>query len=150
MSNKDRVVGIIITFLGLIVFIASMNIPINDISPDPGSRLFPLIGSTGMIIFGAGIFLNKKESEVKPFMSRDGWIRLLKVMVIFIVYVLAIKYIGYLIASFIFMFVLVKLFAYERQIPVWKNALFSVIVTASIWIVFVKFLTVSLPSGKLW
>ena len=150
MKKKDRLVGCIIVILGIIISLAALQIPDKSSATDPGSRLFPMIGSFGMIIFGTGIFLTAKDKEdYKPAVKKGGWARLAKIVIVFILYTIALKLIGFLISTPFMMYALVALFSYEKKIPVWKNALFSIAVSGVIWFVFVKLLTVMLPAGTL-
>lgn len=150
MKKKDRLVGIIVVVLGILISIAALQIPDKSSATDPGSRLFPLIGSVGMIIFGAGTFFTAKDEDgFKPAVKKEGWARLVKVVIVFILYTIALKLVGFLISTPFMMYALVALFSYEKKIPIWKNALFSVGVSAVIWFVFVKMLTVMLPGGIL-
>ncbi|MBS6642430.1 MAG: tripartite tricarboxylate transporter TctB family protein [Clostridiaceae bacterium] len=150
MKKKDRLVGCIIVILGIIISLAALQIPDKSSATDPGSRLFPMIGSFGMIIFGSGIFLTAKDKEdFKPAVKKGGWARLAKIVIVFILYTIALKLIGFLISTPFMMYALVALFSYEKKIPVWKNALFSIAVSGVIWFVFVKLLTVMLPAGTL-
>ena len=129
MKKKDRLVGCIIVILGIIISLAALQIPDKSSATDPGSRLFPMIGSFGMIIFGSGIFLTAKDKEdFKPAVKKGGWARLAKIVIVFILYTIALKLIGFLISTPFMMYALVALFSYEKKIPVWKNALFSIAV----------------------
>ena len=136
--------------LGVIIGLAALQIPDRSSATDPGSRLFPLIGCAGMIIFGAGIFFTAKDVEgFQPAVKKEGWGRLIKVILVFVIYTIALKLIGFLFTTPFLIYALVALFSYEKKIPVWKNALFSISVSLIIWFVFVKLLTVMLPGGIL-
>ncbi len=156
MCKKDRIVGGLVSLIGIfLLLMIFLTIPDKAKGADPGPRLFPMLGSIGMLIFGAGIFFNASKGEnaakeAPVFLPRDGWIRIAKVTVIFVAYTLALKYIGFLIATPVFVFLITTLFAYEKKINIVVRILFSIATAVLIWLIFVKLLSVILPAGTLW
>ena len=95
MAKKDRIVGAIVTLLGvLFIVLTFILIPDKAKGDDPGPRLFPLIGSVGMVIFGIGMFFDAmkragtdQDKPAKQFLDKDGWLRVLKIAVLFVAYI---------------------------------------------------------------
>lgn len=155
MAKKDRIVGAIVALLGILfVVLTIVMIPNKAKRADPGPRLFPMIGAIGMIVFGIGMFIDagKKENEGKeaqPFLDKAGWIRIGQISALFVAYTLALKYIGYLISTPVFVFLLVKLFLYDKKLNIVVHVLFSLVSTGIIWFIFMRLLLVLLPSGMI-
>ena len=149
MVKKDHITGIVILLFGIVVLCLAMSIPVRPQIPDPGSRLFPMIGSIGMIVCGLGIILTASKEKDAPFLTVEGRVRLVKVSALLAAYVFFLKYIGFLIASPVMVYMITTLFAYEKKLAFWKKALFSVVVTLLVWLLFEKVLFVMLPSGRL-
>ena len=151
--KKDQKIGIITSLFGVIALIYTyITIPVTLQSElDPGSRLFPTIACVSMILCGIGIFLStdKAKEDLKPRYDRVAWTRFGRLAILAVIYMIAMKYIGFLITTPIFLYILVHWFSYEEKVPVWKNALFSILMSTVTYYIFVDLLQVYLPSGVL-
>jgi dolichyl-phosphate-mannose--protein O-mannosyl transferase len=107
-----------------------------------------MIGVSGMIIFGVCIFFQRSVDE-RPRFSKEGWIKVIISFGIFSLYVLMLKYIGYVISTLIILFIITTMFSKGKNVSITKRVIFSVIITFSIYLLFVKVLHVMLPAGVL-
>ena len=93
--KKDHVVGIAVFLIGVVCLVYAMSLQIKVSTDDPGSRLFPVIGSVMMVICGAGLFFTAKEDSSKRRMQKDEIIRLVSSFGVLVAYVFALKYVGF-------------------------------------------------------
>ena len=147
--KKDHWVGLLLVILGIAMLLLSMQIPVKNSSTDPGSRLFPVMASILQIVCGAGILISAGKSTDKQFLSAQGWKKLGMAFGVMIAYTLALKYIGFVVSTLVFLYVVVTMLAGEEKVAVWKKILYSVVVTGLAWLVFQRVLSMNLPTGIL-
>lgn len=147
--KKDYLVGGILVLMGIIAAVSCMQIRVKGGSTDPGSRLFPMLASISLALCGLGVLLSAARSEEKKFLDKNGWKRMGLSFVILVLYVLALKYIGFLISTVVFLFVVVGLLADGKKVAMWSRVLYSVVITVFAWYMFVKVLSMPLPVGVL-
>ena len=87
--------------------------------------------------------------DEKPFLNKEGWIKALVAMVILAVYVFAASLIGYLIVTPFVTYGLTTLFAKGSKSTLKGRILYSVLLTAVIYVVYIYVFGLSLPSGSL-
>lgn len=149
--NKDRWISVILFVFA--IFMLHQTTKIQAIfavsSAEVGPKLFPAIACFGLMICCIGKFLASKDKKAKLIITKKGWMNIAVVIAIFALYILSMKYFGYLLSTPIMLFVLVKLFGCGRQSKWWTIATFSVVTTAVNYILFQKIMNVMLPAGKL-
>ncbi len=113
--------------------------------------MLPTLAVFGLIVCGLGIFLQStlKNVKEKQFLGKDGWIRGGVTFLILILYVLGLKYIGYMISTTILLYVLATLFSKGKQTRVVARIVFSVSFTILVYLVYVQLFKLSLPAGSL-
>lgn len=148
-AKQDYIVGGILIIMGLVSTMLSLQIVVKTGSTDPGSRLFPLGASLLLMLCGIGVFLTAAKSEKKTFLNAEGWKRLGLSFAIMILYVLALKYIGFLISTPVFLFAVITLLASGQKVAIWKKLIYAAVVTGLAWYVFHGTLSMSLPKGVL-
>lgn len=146
--NKNKICGLFLVAIGFFAGVMTLGFNVKLMEGDPGPKLFPMIGIGGMIIFGICIFFQQSTTE-KPHFSREAWIKVITVFGLFALYVLMLKYIGYIISTLIILFIITTMFSKGKNVSVIKRAIFTVIITLSVYILFVKILHVMLPTGLL-
>lgn len=127
---------------------ASRYTPTGLLNTDPGPSLFPIIGGTGLLICGILIFF-QKDRENEPQLSRDELSAIAKLAVLLVVYMLGLKYLGFLVITPIVLLVLSYMFTFGKPMALWKHLLYTVCVTGALYYVFVEILSVMLPRGVL-
>ena len=147
--KKDRLIGLLLIVFGITALILSMQIRAKGNSTDPGSRLFPVMASILLIVCGAGVLLSAGKSKDKVFLLPQGWKKLGAAFGLMIGYTLALKYLGFVISTPVFLYFVVTMLAGEEKVVVWKKILYSVVVTGLTWYIFQKILSMNLPSGIL-
>lgn len=147
--KRDHIVGTILVLIGIVGIVMSRNISVTSNSTDPGSRLFPVMACILLIVCGMGVLLSAAKSTEKQFLPTGGWKKLAMSFGVLVLYALALKYIGFLISTPVFLFLVVTLLADGKKIAVWKKLLYSIIITALSWYVFHQLLAMNLPRGML-
>ena len=148
--KRDQVAGAVLVILGIIVFVMTNQLSVPFTLSYPGPKALPMIAAFGFVVCGAGVFLEgckEKLEDEKPFLSKQGWIKALVAMVVLAVYVFAASLIGYLITTPFVTYGLTTLFAKGSKSTVKGRVIYSVLLTAIIYVVYIYVFGLSLPSG---
>lgn len=148
MLNKNKICGLFLIVIGALAGVMTLGFNVTLMEGDPGPKLFPLIGVIGMVVFGTFIFFQRSVDE-KAHLSKKGWIKVITLFGVFALYILLLTFIGYIISTLIVLFVITTMFSKDKNISLVKRGLFTIVVTASVYLLFVKVLHVMLPSGLL-
>lgn len=146
--TRDQITGALIVALGLFVFamISTYSVPFR--ATYPGPKALPGLAAIGFVICGSGIFLegcrNKTE---KTFLIKEGWIRLSINILSIAAYILAMKYLGFFIATPVYLYVLSTWYAKGYMTKTISRIIFSVAVTAVIFLAYQIAFGYQLPTG---
>lgn len=151
--KRDQITGLVLIILGIVfaILVSQFKKPF---TPEyPGPMLLPGIGVFGLIVCGAGILVNgfRQTAEDKTFVTKTGWIHILVTFAILCVYILGMKYLGFLIVTPFVLFGITTYFSAGSGIKtkLWVNIVFSVVVAVFIWFMYVKLFGMTLPEGIL-
>ena len=149
--TQERVMGIVIALLGLVMFLNTLNMSFLMLADDPGPKLLPQIVSIGLIGCGIGLIFYKNETAKKvTFTLNENSKRMIVSFVALVVYAIVFNLLGYLISTFLFLTFLTWYLTKEKsRATIVKSLLNGVIVTVIIYVVFSTLLNVILPSGFL-
>ena len=150
--SRNQITGIILALAGLVITILTMQFRIDMTAEYPGPKLFPLIAGVGMLLLGIGIFFEKEPDDKQVVITNTMLIRLIKVFALTILYVLGLKYFGFLLSSPIYVFVACLLFSkasLENKSKIWMFAVFAVAVSVFIYVVYTMGFSLRLPRGSL-
>lgn len=149
--NKDHYLSIFYIGFGvLILFFTSrisslFTVATNDLGP----KFFPSLCGIGIILCGIGKFLSSSKSKAKAFLpNKRDYVRLAGLWILLVVYVLAVKYLGYIFSSLVLMFVMTTLLADTQKLNVWHRILFAVLMVAFTYVLFSYVIKIPLPQGK--
>lgn len=115
---------------------------------DIGPRAFPYLAGAGLIVCAIGKMLTEGPKDDAVF-TLEGWKRILVVFALIAGYLLAMTFVGYIITTPVFSFLLVYAMKEDRKFSVWKTVLFAVLLTAALYVVFQNIILVFLPTGIL-
>jgi putative tricarboxylic transport membrane protein len=148
-KNKNVIAALFFLLISLISLGQGYRIKIGSLSA-PGAGLFPFY--LGLFLFLVSLFLFLKSFKARPagkeerIMFGRRWPQLLLALAVFVGYVVALKPLGYLICSLLFL----VLFFKGIEGRSWRSTLvISVICTVVSYVVFAKYLGVPLPKGVL-
>lgn len=146
--RRDQVTGAISLVLGVLVAIATVQLPASGMRNDVGPKVFPAICAAGLIICGIGLMLKKGGEQSRGYTKRELG-RLAAISGLVLVYVILMDLVGFLLPTVVVLYIMSTMFAETLQVSRWKRALFAVVVTAAIYVAFVKLMALQLPSGRL-
>lgn len=151
--KRDVVTGLVLMLIGIAVFVMISQFKKPFTAAYPGPSAMPGIAAFGFVVCGAGVFIGglRDKKESKPWMTKDAWKRIIWTFAILCVYIFAMKFLGFLIVTPFAVFVLCSYFAKEGGYVTKRlhRIIFSVIVTAVIWTMYVPLFGMTLPGGLL-
>jgi len=150
--GKNRIVALLVIAFGIFVLYQTSQIKsIFAISnKDVGPRMFPYFAATCLTACGVMKFITAKESEKYiPFFNKRGWIKVLSLFAAFAAYLVAMKYVGFLISTPFMAFVLVMIIADQRKINKIVALVYSLLLTGFIYFIFHNLMHIMLPQGLL-
>ncbi len=151
--KRDQITGLVLVAVGIVLFIMISQFSKPLTAEYPGPRLMPGIAAFGLVVCGLGIFIKgcmQKEADKKIF-TKQGFLRVLISFAALWVYIVAMKYLGFLIATPFLVFGLTTYFAKasKAETKLWVRIVFSVAVTLVIWLMYVVLFEMELPVGAL-
>ncbi len=151
--KRDQVTGLALILVGIVfaVLISQFKTPF---TPEyPGPKLLPGIAVFGLIVCGAGVFVKgclQKEADT-PVLTGKGLIRVLITFAVLCLYILGMKFLGFLIVTPFIVFGITTYFAKASSVEtkLWVRIVFSLAVTFVIWGMYVVLFGMTLPEGLL-
>jgi putative tricarboxylic transport membrane protein len=151
--TKDRAASLLFLCTGVYGFVFSVQLPMGRWN-EPGPGVFPITLSLLLLIFGAAWFIRGKgrareggEGErAERFAFVKNLATPLKIVAITALLILAFNRVGYLIASTLYLFILLLWVSRYRVIV---SAALAVAIGVGSWYFFAKILVVQLPQGFL-
>jgi putative tricarboxylic transport membrane protein len=150
--SKERVGSIIFFLVGFYGLIFGIQIPVGKWN-EPGPGIFPLFLSILLCAFGILWFILGKDKE-KAKIPWASFIKQIintvrtpaKIVLVTAVLILVLNWLGYLIASVIF---LLAVYLWISRYNIWISLGFSLVVGGGSWYFFGKLLSAQLPQGIL-
>lgn len=114
----------------------------------PGPGFFPFLLAVVLALFSLALILQNwaKDKIPRPFWEKNSWLRPLLGLVILISYAILLNYLGFLIATFLFLIiwmVVIEQLAWKKIFAV------SIATTIILFLIFGILLEVPLPKGLL-
>ncbi|MEY8752261.1 tripartite tricarboxylate transporter TctB family protein [Alkalicoccobacillus gibsonii] len=149
--TQERVMGMVIAGLGLLMFLNTFTMSFMMLADDPGPRLLPRVVSIALILCGIGLAFYKSEGAKQlTFKLNENSKRMVISFLALLAYALLFNIIGYIISTFVFLSFLTWYLTKEKdKATIWKSLINGFIVTAIIYVVFSQLLNVILPAGLL-
>ena len=149
--KRDQITGIVLIVLGILVAVLINQFKVPFSLSYPGPKALPMIAVIGFIICGAGIFWEstKSKKEEPVFLMKEGWIRVLISVGLLALYILGMKYVGYLISTPIICYALITLYAKGSHISKKAKLIYTFLLTVIIYVVYVYAFGLGVPTGEL-
>lgn len=143
--NADRYVALCCTILGLAISASSYQIGLGNIkAPDAG--LFPFLIGLAIILLGLILFREGGKPHEKAHIIGARWANLLFITGILVFYALALDWLGFVLTTFIFMILILKVIEPQR----WSVAVFTAVLSTGFsYLLFSLWLKVEFPRGFL-
>lgn len=151
--KRDQITGLVLMIAGIVFFamIAQFKKPMT--LEYPGPKLMPGIAAFGLVVCGLGIFVTgcMQKTADKVVLTKNGLLRVIISFVALCLYILGMKYLGFLICTPILVYGITTYFAKASgaQTRLWVRIVFAVAVTAVIWATYVPLFGMDLPVGLL-
>lgn len=145
--GKNKITGIVLALVGALYAWMSLQLKKPSDPTDPGSALFPIIASIGLILCGIVIFFSKKNEDAKPTFTKAGWANIFVVMGVLALYVFLLDYLGFIITTPFMLFAVASLFSKGKGVTLRRRIIYSVAVTAALYVFFVVIFDVAIPMG---
>jgi putative tricarboxylic transport membrane protein len=148
MNKWDRVTGYVFLVLGVATAISSEFQLKMGTARHPGPGFFPMLLSLALIALSLALIFQhwRKDDKPAPFWPERTWVRPTLGVALLVAYSFIVGFIGFFITTFLF--ILLWMWIIERL--KWKVMLsISAGTTAVLWLIFVYFLDVPMPTGFL-
>jgi putative tricarboxylic transport membrane protein len=142
---RDRVVGIVVLVLGVIVLLSASRLPRAMMGDPAGPAVLPLMVAWGLI--GCGMLLavrRPRDTTVGPIWA--GGVRLAAVVALLFLYALTLTPLGYLVATTVMLFLVLLIYNPRRHV---LNGVVAVGFAALTYGLFHLLLGVYVPPGLL-
>jgi len=144
MNLGDRIWGIVICALGVFYIVEGFNLPPAAIGDPLGPLTFPTILGFSFIACGVYLAVKPGPRPAQPVLVRRYFLQILILFALLLVYSASISWLGYLLATFLFVLAGAFLMG-ERS---WaKGVLLAAAFSTGVFILFVRVLTIPLPFG---
>ena len=149
--NKNVWFGVALILFALFVIYQSTQLRslFRPQSGEIGPRAFPIGAAIALIVCAAGKIVTEGRAEAAPLFTGKGWARVAVMFLLLAVYLLAIQYVGYLLATPVFTALFVLAMREGRRIRPLQLVLFSLVTTGILYGVFQHIVQVTLPTGSL-
>ena len=146
--NTDRPLGAALLALGAGGIALASQLSVRTFNNDPGPKLFPIFACTILVICGLGLILKRAEGDTRA-MDRETMLRGGAMAAILGFFALALWLIGFHAASLLAVFALYWVIAGPERRIWWRGAVYAVLVTLGVHLLFATALGAFLPRGIL-
>jgi putative tricarboxylic transport membrane protein len=150
--TRDMTAGLLALGVGMLYGASTFRIPVFEAGDPIGPRAFPFMVAVVVICCGAALVLKElRRTERAPFSwglksERGVWLRILLTIGGGILYGLVLDWLGYLIATFLFMIFVASFLNVRRHL---QNVILAAAFSLVTFIGFAVILKLSLPRGIL-
>lgn len=150
--SRNQITGILLAIFGVIVLIMVSQFQTEMTASYPGPKLLPLIAAVGLIGLGLGIFFEKDEKD-KVKINPEILKRLGILFGLTILYLIGLKYLGFLLSSPIYVFLVTIMFTKatteNNKSKIWHLVIFSIVITLVVYFLYTQAFSLRLPRGKI-
>ena len=154
VMNRDRIFSMGMALVSILIMVLTVQIKptFGSISgSDPGSKAFPFGIAILLLLSSIGKFITCSKPDEKPFVEgKEGWFKILSVLILLLLYTVLMKYIGFIICSFLGTALLLWIMRGQRKISIVTYIVYPAVLTAVLYILFNNILQVIMPIGLLW
>ena len=151
--KRDQITGMVLVILGIILFVLIGQFKKPMSLEYPGPKLMPSIAAFGLVVCGAGVFISgcRQKIEEAIIITKSGLLRIVITFIALCLYILGMKYLGFLIVTPFLVYGLTTYFAKAScvETKLWIRIVFALAVTAIIWAMYVPLFGLELPVGEL-
>ena len=146
---KDQVLGIVLVIVSLIFGFFTNRISDSILVGDPGPKIFPAAACILIGLCGLVLAVKPEKTEGRKFLSREEWKRLFSLYGIYLLYWGMLWFAGYKLAIPVILFIVSFLFSRGTKTKTIQIVLYTVFVSAAIFVLYVIVMETRLPQGIL-
>lgn len=146
---KDQVLGMFFLAVSVIFGFFTSRISDSILVGDPGPKIFPAAACILIGLCGLALEIKPEKKEGKPFLSKGEWKRLFSLYGIYLLYWGLLWFAGYKIAIPVILFIVSFLFSRGTKTRICQIILYTVLVSAAIFVLYVIVMETRLPQGIL-
>lgn len=148
LKHADLVSGILFCLVAVFVYREAATMPVARRGLGPGG--YPMfvaigLGALGLILVVQSLLKSAAASKPLPF-TAGKLLRVVAFVALCFGYALLLRPFGFVLASTLFLFAAINFFGYRRQVV---SALFSICLSAAIYVIFRHVFLVLLPTGSI-
>ena len=151
--KRDQITGLALVILGIVLFVLIGQFKKPMTAEYPGPKLMPGIAAFGLVVCGLGIFVKgcMQKTADAVVISKAGMLRIVITFAALCLYILGMKYLGFLIVTPFLVYGLTTYFAKSTGVEtkLWARIVFALVVTGVIWAMYVPLFGMELPVGEL-
>lgn len=146
--NTDKPLGAALVAIGGAGILIAMQISVRTFNNDPGPKLFPIMACTILVICGLGL-LFKRSHDPAAAISGPEWRRGITMAGLLVGYAAGLWLAGFHVATLIGTFAIYSVIAGRDRRSILRGAIYAVLVTGVVHLVFRVALGAFLPHGIL-
>ena len=151
--KRDQITGLALVILGIVLFVLIGQFKKPMTAEYPGPKLMPGIAAFGLVVCGLGIFVKgcMQKTADAVVIAKAGMLRIVITFAALCLYILGMKYLGFLIVTPFLVYGLTTYFAKSTGVEtkLWVRIVFALVVTGVIWAMYVPLFGMELPVGEL-
>ena len=145
MTRADRIWGVALLLFGGVYLVEGIRIPPAAIGDPLGPRTFPTVLGVVMLVCGA-ILLCRPQRRDGPVLERKLFVPVLFLAGLLVAYALSLSWLGYPLATFLFMMLAARMMG-ERSLV--RSLAIALGFSVGVYLLFTKLLLIPLPAGVL-
>lgn len=146
---KDQALGVIFVVVSVLFGYFTAGISDSILVGDPGPKVFPAAACVLIGMCGFVLIVKPEKKEAKAFLTCTEWKRLFTLFGIYVLYWALLWLTGYRIAIPVILFIVSFLFSRGTKTKLIQIILYTVAVTAAIFVLYVIVMEARLPQGLL-
>lgn len=146
--NIHKPLGAGLLALGGAGILSAVQISVRTFNNDPGPKLFPILACSILVICGIGLLFQRNSNQPAE-ISPAAWRRGALIAALLVGYALGLWLVGFYVATIVGTFAMYFVIAGTEQRSIARGAIYALIVTGSVHLVFQVALGAFLPHGIL-
>ena len=144
---KDQALGLVLLVVSIVFIYFTTGISDSILAGDPGPKVFPMTACILIGVCGLVLLVKPEKAEAKAFLSRQEWKRLITLFCIYVLYWGLLWLAGYRVAIPVILFIVSYLFSRGTKTKLAQIIVYTVLVTAAIFVLYVVVMETRLPEG---
>ncbi len=146
---KDQVLGMILMAVAAVFGILTMGIAKSTLEGDPGPKVFPAAACIMVGLCGSVLLVKPEQRDGREYLAKEEWKRLFTLYGLYLLYWALLWLVGYRVAVPAILFLVSLLFSRGTRTSIGKILIYTVLVSAAIYVIYIVIMESRLPEGLL-